>query len=271
MIIHGRTMETTKFGAQPAPRSEVEIVGIWRTLSMVLNKSPAAPSLISIQPPLYADRAKSTPCLGGSMKPIQGDEKVLLEPAAAGATTLRLSDAKHLKPKDLLGIDFGDVHQEEVIGVKKIEAGSTADVPASVVLCWPLSRPHRRGNVVQRLERSWHDSAIELALEGHRGDACLFFNALDGIALGGHLRIVATSVSAPDEHHRVRIFKTKSDQQGFYQLPPLQRVAQVQLRATNNGKKAEVSLQPDYGVYRNQVDFVFKTEQTPTKAEANHA
>lgn len=264
-------MEATKDGTQPAPHSRVEVIGIWRMLSTVLNKSPSSPSLVSIQPPLYADRAKNTRCFGGGVKAVAGDDKLLLEPAAAGATGIRLSDAKNLKPNDLLGLDFGDVHQEEMIAVKKIEAENAADLPAWVVLSWPLSQPHRGGKMAQRLERAWQDSPIELALDGHRGDACLFLSTLRGIAAGGYLRIVGSSLNAPDEYHRIRMFETKSDQEGFYQLPPLQRVAQVQLRASNKGKNAEVTLQPDYGLYRNQVDFVLKTQQTPARTEGNHA
>jgi hypothetical protein len=83
-------------------------------------------------------------------------------------------------------------------------------------------------------------------------------NNLQGLASVAYVRISSTLGNVPDEFHKLSIYETESKNDGFYQLPPLQRVGQVQLQASSNGKKAEVKFQPDYSLYHNQLDLVLK-------------
>src|SRR5262245_50926504 len=123
MIIHGRTIELSSNGSKPVGKAQVRIIGIWRTLSNVIKQSPAAPNLLFIYSPLYADRASKTRCIGGDLTP-EGDDKVLLSSVKEGIDKIRLSNSADLKLKDLLKIDVGDPYREEVLTVTKIDAGA---------------------------------------------------------------------------------------------------------------------------------------------------
>ena len=270
MIIQGRTVEEFKERTKAVPNAQIEVIGIWYTLSSVLEDK-SLPNMIFIHPPLYKDRSPQTRCERGALSAVEGDDKVLLHPAQEGTNRIRLSNSKNLKPKNLLKINVVDNFREEILSVKKLDPGATPDQPAWVTVDWPLRFSHRDGALAQRLEPKWNGSAVELVRDGYQGDACLFLNSLKDLSLGSYVRIVTTQGDVADEYHRFSLFKTSSDNEGFYRLPPLQRVAQVQLCASNNGKKAQVTLQPDYSSPRNQVDFVLKKPQQPLRAEANHA
>jgi hypothetical protein len=272
MIIQGRTMEASKERAKPAPHTRVEIVGIWRTLSQVVDKALSPANVVSIYPPLYADWPSKARCQGGILTVIAEDNKILLDSAREGTNKIRLSNSKNLAARDLLRIDSEDAYREEVLGVQNIVAGTTGEQAAWATLEWPLASSHRAGTSVQRLAPRWHESSSrELVLDAYQGDRCLFLDVLQGLSSGGYVMIATSSDRPKHAYHRLALYETESDDDGFYRLPVLQRIAQVQLRASKNGKRAEVTLQPDYRVYRNQVDFVLRTTQNSRKTEGNHA
>lgn len=271
MIIHGRTMEVGKDGTTPLGHAEVKVVGIWKNLSTVAKKPPAPPNVVFIHPPLYASRSPETPCVAGDLREAKGADTTLMLPAGEGATKIRLADVRTLRPIDLLRIDVGDPYREEMLSITTLSPSLTADPSAWVTLSRPLMFPHRAGAIVQKLDQTWHDSATALLLEGHRGHSSVFLKDLRGVKTNKYLCIGSPSGRVAEEVHRFQVYETESDDQGFYQLPPLQRVGQVQLQATSAGKRVEVKLQPEFSTARNQVDFVFKKSQTPIKAEENHA
>lgn len=262
MIIHGRIREATENGLKPVKNAEVKIVGIWKTLDTIIKKTALPPNIIFIYPPLYADCPAKTRCDVGFLASVNGSDKILLSPAEAATEKIRLSNSKYLKPKDLLKVDAEDPYREELIPVKKIDGGISPDQPAWITLSRPLMFLHREGKIVRKSDPTWRNSPVQLVSDGYRGTCCLFLSGLERFPLEGYLKIASLSKASDVEVHRFHLFEATSDENGFYELPPLQRVAQIQLRAAHGGEQKEVKWQPDYTLGRNQIDFQLEILRT---------
>jgi len=61
---------------------------------------------------------------------------------------------------------------------------------------------------------------------------------------------------APPEYHLVAQFSTTTDADGFYRLPPLNRVGQLELTADDGVAPAvRQTVIPNYELIQNTVDF----------------
>ena len=92
------------------------------------------------------------------------------------------------------------------------------------------------------------------------GDSSVF---LDGLAaLGGASEIEVSGGPEPDEYHRLREFSVTSDSEGYYRLPPLSRVAQLEIHGeqTVGGQIFQVTttFRPDYRQRENRLDLTLK-------------
>ena len=57
----------------------------------------------------------------------------------------------------------------------------------------------------------------------------------------------------------MRRFSVSSDAAGYYRLPPLSRVAQLELRAERGALiPIQMEFRPDYRVRENRLDFTFR-------------
>ena len=87
------------------------------------------------------------------------------------------------------------------------------------------------------------------------GDACVLAAALVGMVAGTTVEIHGGG--SPAEFHRVFLFAATADADGFYRLPPLNRVAQVRIRVDDGATPFDAVVTPDYGLYDNIVEFTF--------------
>jgi len=72
----------------------------------------------------------------------------------------------------------------------------------------------------------------------------------------------ATTVSIDDgvlaiEYHSVSYFTATTVAGGFYRLPPLSRVAQLNLQANNGTLSPPLTFVPDYADEENKVDITY--------------
>ena len=97
-VITGRTVQANSNTTTPLAGATVSVTGIWRTPPPANMDVPAdPPNLVSLRPPLYADRAVVTGHLQPrDLTPIVGDDKLLLEDVLAGANPIRLSNWQNL-------------------------------------------------------------------------------------------------------------------------------------------------------------------------------
>jgi len=254
----------------PLGYATVKIVGIWKNLANLAEKPPAPANVVFIHPPLYEDRPAGTRCSAGILAPAPNSGTTLLAAALAGADRIYLANGTRFRPGDLLKLLGNDPDREEVMSVESAEQTSADDPSTWITLSRPLGLAHRVGADIQKVRPHWEAQGTTFLLNGDRGQSTVFIDAPRRFKASEYLRIEASGKVA-EEVHRLKFYETKSDREGFYQLPPLQRVGQVQLESERESRKLAVRFQPDFSLPRNQVDFVFKDSQIPESAEDNHA
>lgn len=257
-------MQSERDGTRPFGKAVVRVTGIWKSLAKLAEKAADAPNVVFIRPPLYIGRAAATDCAWGAGNTDADIVTTLAQNVAAGADRMTLADGTKLRDGDMLLIDSEDPDREELIRIKTIRQNGA-------MLARPLMFAHRAGVVVHRRYVEWNDTKTRLLINGSRGESTVFLVELPEPRSQQYLRIGLPGDNAAEEVHRFQIYETESDADGFYQLPPLQRIGQVQLEASGDGRKVAVKYQPDFALPRNQVDFVFKKAPTPDSAEDNHA
>jgi len=257
MMIEGRTLEIVNKHTTAVPNAQIELTGIWRPPLSVMN-SPDVPNIVSIIPPLYTDHQIGATCETGTLTPVPGDIKVLTTTAEAGATRISLSNSQNLNKNDLIQLGENDPDHTEIITVIALEGSTSQSQPTSITLSPAVAWTYKPGAQVRKINQVWNNSSLKLTVEAHKSHSCIFLNSLQDLDTANCLHILSSTGNAPGEYYQVRIFRAKSDEQGFYRLPLLQRVSQVRLYASKGGKNARVTMQPDYSLRTNQVNFVLK-------------
>jgi hypothetical protein len=97
----------------------------------------------------------------------------------------------------------------------------------------------------------------QLTVDAMVGDTCVFLDALTGLAAAQEVQI--TGPPGPDEYHKLRNFSVTSDADGYYRLPPLSRVAQLEMHAAKTlGVQTfttTITFRPDYRQRENRLDL----------------
>jgi hypothetical protein len=260
VVIMGRTVQAMSNTTTPLAGVIVRVTGIWRTpppANMLVPAEP--PNLVSLQPPLYAGRDALVGRLRHrDLPPIAGDDKLLLDDTPSGANPIRLSNRQNLAPGDILLLDATRPELAEFLAIQAIAGASTAAQPAQITLDFPLAHAHRRNALVQRVNpQPFGAPERDFVHDALAGDACVFLQDLVGLATATEVRITG-GLSLP-EYHRVRRFSVTSDADGFYRLPPLSRVAQLEIRAERAPlTPVQREYRPDYARRENRVDFTFR-------------
>jgi hypothetical protein len=97
---------------------------------------------------------------------------------------------------------------------------------------------------------------IALGVDAAAGDACVLLTAM--AAIGPATVIELHGGASPAEYHQVLRFSTVTDADGQYRLPPISRVAQIELEVTDGVHAPLVpAVSPDYSLPENRVDFTF--------------
>lgn len=266
VVISGRVVAISGHKTVPIPLASVQITGVWRTFppSDVTAPAPDPPDLVSLCPPLYAPRKA-----GGTgdvlrrrdVVPVVGQDKHLLATAAAGEQTLNLSDRVNIAPGDLLMLDALNPDLVEYVTIATVSGASTADQPAVVELAYPLAYEHKGNALVYKVTLQPPGLDNALAVDAISGDTCVFLqsmNSLNAISNVLTQNVVEITDGTHTEYHSVRLFFVKSDSNGYFRLPPLSRVAQVDIQAVRGtGSPSTIPFSPDYYSYENRIDFIF--------------
>lgn len=244
-------------GGAPASVSgaTVEITALWRKLPPA-DASPAPDPLhpLSLRAPLYADRQQATTKVRRrSLNPLPADDKKLRIGAPKGADTIELGDRVNLNPGDLLAIDVDDPAVTEYLAIAAIDGASNPENAARVSLDWPLAYRHRKDVTVRPVQVAAAGADNDLGVDARAGDSCLFLDTFNDLDPG---EVIEVDDGASREFHRYDRFTVDTDGDGFFRFPPLQRVAQIDLRAREGGDATDVdALVPDYPAGRHWLEI----------------
>ena len=260
VFIAGRTARLINNASTPLAGAQISVTGIWRTPPPAnVAVAPDPPNIVSLQPPLYLDRAALTQSLAPrDLAPVMGNDKALMDDIAASANPIRLSNRLGLAAGNILLIDAEQPDLAEFIAINNLPTTAPADQPTAVTLDHPLVFSHRRAAVVRQVNPQAPGASRNITVDALSGDSCLFLSALTG--LSGAAEVEITGASGPDEYHKLLQFTVSSDADGYYRLPPLSRVAQLEIHAEKvvgaQTFQATTTFRPDYQQRENRLDFM---------------
>jgi hypothetical protein len=257
VVISGRTIQRQGTKTSPLPGATIEVTGIWRKPPPADQLVPAeSPLLVSLRPPLYSARQMNTALNHRDLPVIAADARSLFDDVGEGANSIRVSNRQNLTPGDILFIDVFRPEMAEYLAIKEITGASTATQPAVLTLDYPLANFHRRGALIQKVNPQASGGIKHFTQEALPGDTCIFLNNVTGLKTGDQVGV--TGGLNPDEYHALSRFSAISDVDGYYQLPPLSRVAQLEVQALHGGQVTPLmTFRPNYGLRENRLDFFF--------------
>jgi hypothetical protein len=266
VMIRGRTVVRTSTGTAHVPNATISVSGIWRRLDDVRRHLPAVPALmVSATPGLYRERAAATGLDEVPLAGAAGEDKLLGAPVRPGDGELALSDRVNLVAgTSVVAIDPDDAERLELMLVSALEPTLAATDPTDATLNLPLRNAHAAGTRALRVTPGAPASATKhLTEQAVAGDQTLF---LDSVAFSTDSGIAQTGAGASVEYQQFARFQVTSDGQGYFVLPALHRVAQIEIEASAAGftpisiaNNNTILFQPDYAAPENWLDVVFES------------
>jgi hypothetical protein len=256
VVLRGRVVLVNGIGTAAISGATVSVEGLWRTLPPAnVSVPPDPPNIVSLRPALSADRAAALGSLRRrNIVPVLGQDKQLLDAAAPGSVTVRLSDRVGLAAGRILQIDPMDPDRREISRIAAVDDTSAVDRAAVVTLEQPLALEHRSGVLAQRANLTPAGPNNTFAQDALAGDTCVFLNAMSGLNTASVVEVLGGP--GPNEFHDAALFTVTSDVNGYYRLPPISRVAQLLLRAADGVHVAATPTYcPDYDAPENRLNF----------------
>jgi hypothetical protein len=255
--IFGRVVRRVSGATTPIASASVQVTTLWRILPQA-GSSPLGepPNILSVQPPLGLARTAGVDTLQQqSWTPTAGVSKVVLQQSPAGTTQILLQDAVGLSVGSLLLIDGDDPATAEVVTLAAVPISSLANQPATVSAAAPLILTHNDGAIAELVTVAPAGPANTFTQNALPGDVVVFLSGLTGLSPTDTAEIPGASA----EFHTVSQFNITADANGYYRLPPISRVYQVAITASDGlGNTLSQTIWPDYLQQdNNQYDFVF--------------
>jgi hypothetical protein len=237
----------------PMPLLPVAVTGLWWTFppadaDVIAARKPA--DLVSLHPGLHGDRQLGFDTVTRrDLAHVLGQDKTLVLPAARGTSSARISDRVGVVVGTILAFEPTRPDRVEYVAVTAVAGASSDDQPATVTLAHRLLLDHEEGTAVHVVAPQAPLASHPLVREGVRADRVAFLDGMAGVTAGV---IEIGGGLAPVEYQTASLYSTTTDGDGYYRLPPLSRVASVQLQTP----ALKLVMSPDYGRYENLVDLV---------------
>jgi hypothetical protein len=221
---------------------------------------------VYIQPPLAFSVTKDKAWLEiQSVSPAGEPVFCLRAAAAAGAVKLRLNSLAGVRKGDILLVGAEDPERSEYLFAEGLEWNEAQAGPGVILLAKPLAFGYPPDTMVRKIARSGQLASakkISLSEDARLGDALLFLKELSQplsrrLAAGGLLWV--TERKAAVSLHRALPYRTTSNAQGYFRLPPIGKIAQVEIEARlNEERQVKTIFSPDYRRADNRVDLIFR-------------
>ena len=228
--VSGRAVEVD---ATPVAGATVAVTRIWTTFDDIAGPGDP-PDGLSLLLPLRADRPAGATVRERPLNLLPGG-KSLLQPVGAGSVRLKLSDRQGLALNQPLAVEPGDPERTEYGVPVDIETGSSPDQAAWVTLAFPLVRAHRQGSDVVPVGLGVPGASNQLLQDARQGDQTLLLDGLAGFA-PGQTTLEISGGGLPDEYHAFSLWRDLTAADGGFRLPPLHRLAHVELTASGGGQ-----------------------------------
>lgn len=210
----------------PVGGATVQVATIWPTLAGIVGAGQD-PNALTLWAGLYADRPAGAPLRRQTLTLLAAPKR-LLRSASAGASRIRISDRQNLVIGRPLAIEPGDPERQEFIVVTAVDTSSSDDQPTEVTLAHPLRRGHSAGVDVARTSLAAAGPANATVSAARAGDVSILTDGLDGITLANTTVEISGGGPLP-EYHGFALWRAVSAADGTFRLPPIHRVAHLEL------------------------------------------
>jgi hypothetical protein len=254
--IFGRVFQRVNGNAVAVPNAQVEITEVWPMIPPPDGSvPPEGPFFVSLHPPLLAPRNTAAGRLRRrNVTPVLGQDKALEEAAEAGSLEMTVSNRTGLNPNTVVLVD-ADPAIQELLTIDTITPVGAPDLPAVLRFTHATAYRHRRGALVRRVTLAGPGPARQFQRDAIPGDRTVFLNNLNTLSTA---RVVEVFGGAAAELHALGLPAVQADGEGAYRLPPLHRVAQLTVQATDGGNTSDpVTFVPDYTRRENRLDIGF--------------
>jgi len=259
-VISGRCAQNSGNSRTSLSAVDVELTGVWYQFPAV-NDDPLlvmnVPNLLSLTQGLYKDRSVGIDVVRQrDLIPVLGEEKSLLSAVSVGDSKLKLTNRVNLNIGDLVALENEHAELVEIIQISSVQGASSENQPAIITLEYPVKRRHRAGVAVVKVTAQIPGANNDLDRDAITGDQSIFLNSMTN--LGNTSIEIIDGVGVP-EYHVAKIFSVQSDTDGYFKLPPISRVAQIQIQASRADLPAPLNLifSPDYEQAENNIDLIF--------------
>jgi len=242
--------------AVPAGGADVRVTGVWRTVA-ALTQPAAAPRLLGT--PLGASQPWPVGAAieSVSLVPIAEPTRLLAGSAAPGDTTVTVDRAGALAPGDLVGIDLADPDRREYLTVQGLSATGDPNSPVALSLTGPVRIAHSAGVGVRRVNApppSPPDTTTTDPVATR--DCTVFVGSTASFASIELIRV--TGAGLADEFLDSHLYRATSSGDGTARLPPVSRVAALEITATQGSSTATARITPDYLTPVNTVGLTLR-------------
>jgi hypothetical protein len=261
LAICGRTLQRVAGRLAALPFAEVVVTEVWRQPPPATASVPADhATLVALNPPVGAEWPATTTLATVCDLPVDPavTQKPLRAPAQRGSRTLALSDLEGLAIHDVLIVDADDDARVEFVRVQSLLAGPVSPGPGQAILERPLVRRHDAEARVSRADAQPPGAQATLVRDARAGDPCVFVTRPCAI-VGTHEVRLSGGGAVPVACHRLRPLAAKSNDGGWYRLPPVSRVAQMTIVASAPPlADKSVTFLPGYPETETRLDIVFE-------------
>ncbi len=256
--LHGRVVRDNGGGTTPASNALIRVAGFWPNPRLAQAAPPPAqpPDLVFMDAPLYSDREIALTTVRRRSLAGAGPAKILLNSVSPGESLLSISDQAGLSPGIVLHLDPSDRERSELVVVDSISGSSDPSLPADMQLSHALHRAHKVGAEASPLTPQAAGGNRSLTREGFAHDSNLFLDSVAGLSHGDVLEIAGGT--DPAEYHAIRLAEETCDTEGYYRLPPLSRIAELQLEITDGLNSLTPELSLNYSRREHRIDFIIR-------------
>jgi hypothetical protein len=248
------------------PNATITLSDFWFTLADVRAQLPGAMTdpnpatrafIVAIVPGLVTSRDVGLGQVARQdLTPAVADDRLLIAAVGDGDRRCRVSDRHGLAAGTVLRVDPDRPDIVESITVTAVTGFGPPNQPGDLTLELPFRRSHRAGTRLVPVMPQPPGPSTLLRRDARPGDVVVFVAGL--AALPDDVDVQVTGGVLPIERQRLTRVEATSDVDGYFALPPVHRVAALQLHATAPPlAPIDLPFQPEYATPENWLDVVF--------------
>lgn len=229
---------------QPLTGADVRITQVWRRVADVGGAGGPA-TMIGLPLGIAQFWPMGTELDTVSLLPAAEPIRRLARGAVPGDIVLNVDRLGALAAGDLIGLDLADLERREHVPFAGVVGSTDPGSPALVEAATPTRVAHSTSSTARRVPSPPTGPPDATLVESAQpADPIVFVDTVAALATVETLR--ASDAAITDEYVDARLYRGTTSAAGLFRMPPLSRVAAVELTATQGALAATALFTPDY-------------------------